>query len=141
MQVYKFGGASVKDTQSVRNVFSILEKTEKKDILIVISAMGKTTNALEEVVESYFKDKNSSEQSLQKVKDFHYTIIDELFEDKNHPVYWKIDGLFGEITSFIERNKSPKHSFVYDQIVGFGELLSTTIISHYLNDKGIRNIW
>lgn len=141
MQVYKFGGASVKDAQSVRNVFSILEKTEKKDILIVISAMGKTTNALEEVVESYFKDKNSSEQSLQKVKDFHYTIIDELFEDKNHPVYWKIDGLFGEITSFIERNKSPKHSFVYDQIVGFGELLSTTIISHYLNDKGIRNIW
>ena len=141
MQIYKFGGASVKDAQSVRNVFSILEKTEKTDILIVISAMGKTTNALEEVVESYFKDKNSSEQSLQKVKDFHYTIIDELFEDKNHPVYWKIDGLFGEITSFIERNKSPKHSFVYDQIVGFGELLSTTIISHYLNDKGIRNIW
>ena len=94
MQVYKFGGASVKDAQSVRNVFSILEKTEKKDILIVISAMGKTTNALEEVVESYFKDKNSSEQSLQKVKDFHYTIIDELFEDKNHPVYWKIDRLF-----------------------------------------------
>ena len=141
MQVYKYGGAPVKDAQSVRNVFSILEKTEKKDILIVISAMGKTTNALEEVVESYFKDKNSSEQSLQKVKDFHYTIIDELFEDKNHPVYWKIDGLFGEITSFIERNKSPKHSFVYDQIVGFGELLSTTIISHYLNDKGIRNIW
>nr|WP_314603875.1 aspartate kinase [uncultured Capnocytophaga sp.] len=141
MQVYKFGGASVKDAQSVRNVFSILEKTEKKDILIVISAMGKTTNALEEVVESYFKDKNSSEQSLQKVKDFHYTIIDELFEDKNHPIYRKIDGLFGEITSFIERNKSPKHSFVYDQIVSVGELLSTTIISYYLNDRGIRNIW
>ena len=122
MQVYKFGGASVKDTQSVRNVFSILEKTEKKDILIVISAMGKTTNALEEVVESYFKDKNSSEQSLQKVKDFHYTIIDELFEDKNHPVYWKIDGLFGEITSFIERNTKNKE---------VGDDLSTDLIWYW----------
>lgn len=142
MQIYKFGGASVKDAQSVRNVASILENTPHRDILIVISAMGKTTNALEEVVTNYFnEDKNALDESLQKVKDFHYQIISELFENKNHPIYWKIDGLFGEISSFLERNKSPKHSFVYDQIVSFGELISTHIISHYLNDKGIRNTW
>ncbi len=142
MQIYKFGGASVKDAQSVRNVASILENTPHRDILIVISAMGKTTNALEEVVTNYFnEDKNALDESLQKVKDFHYQIISELFENKNHPIYWKIDGLFGEISSFLERNKSPKHSFVYDQIVSFGELISTHIISHYLNDKVIRNTW
>lgn len=142
MQIYKFGGASVKDAQSVRNVASILENTPHRDILIVISAMGKTTNALEEVVTNYFnEDKNALDESIQRVKDFHYQIISELFENKNHPIYWKIDGLFGEISSFLERNKSPKHSFVYDQIVSFGELISTHIISHYLNDKGIRNTW
>ena len=111
MQIYKFGGASVKDAQSVRNVASILENTTHRDILIVISAMGKTTNALEEVVTNYFNEnKNALDESLQKVKDFHYQIIGELFENKNHPIYWKIDGLFGEISSFLERNKSPKHS-------------------------------
>ena len=109
MQIYKFGGASVKDAQSVRNVASILENTPHRDILIVISAMGKTTNALEEVVTNYFnEDKNALDESIQRVKDFHYQIISELFENKNHPIYWKIDGLFGEISSFLERNKSPK---------------------------------
>lgn len=142
MQIYKFGGASVKDAQSVRNVASILENTTDKNILIIISAMGKTTNALEEVVTHYFEeDKNALNESLQKVKDFHYQIINELFDNKNHPIYWKIDGLFAEIVSFLERNRSPKHSFVYDQIVSFGELISTHIISHYLNDKCIRNTW
>ena len=142
MQIYKFGGASVKDADSIRNVASILEKNPRKDILIVISAMGKTTNALEEVVENYFQQNQEGlAQSIDKVKDFHYQIINTLFENKNHPIYWKIDGLFGEISSFLERNKSPKYSFVYDQIVSFGELISTQIISHYLNDKSIRNTW
>ena len=141
MQIFKFGGASVKDAAGVRNVAKILEKVGYAHSLIVISAMGKTTNALEVVVNNYFKAPTQLPESLQIIKDFHYQIIRELFSDENHPVYWKVDGLFAELSSFLERNKSPKHSFVYDQVIGFGELLSTTIISQYLNDNGIKNNW
>ena len=141
MQIFKFGGASVKDAAGVRNVAKILEKVGYAHSLIVISAMGKTTNALEVVVNNYFKAPAQLLESLQTIKDFHYQIIRELFSDENHPVYWKVDGLFAELSSFLERNKSPKHSFVYDQVIGFGELLSTTIISQYLNDNGIKNNW
>ena len=141
MQIFKFGGASVKDAAGVRNVAKILEKVGYAHSLIVISAMGKTTNALEVVVNNYFKAPAQLPESLQIIKDFHYQIIRELFSDENHPVYWKVDGLFAELSSFLERNKSPKHSFVYDQVIGFGELLSTTIISQYLNDNSIKNNW
>ena len=141
MQIFKFGGASVKDAAGVRNVAKILEKVGYAHSLIVISAMGKTTNALEVVGNNYFKAPAQLPESLQTIKDFHYQIIRELFSDENHPVYWKVDGLFAELSSFLERNKSPKHSFVYDQVIGFGELLSTTIISQYLNDNGIKNNW
>ena len=141
MQIFKFGGASVKDAAGVRNVAKILEKVGYAHSIIVISAMGKTTNALEVVVNNYFKAPAQLPESLQTIKDFHYQIIRELFSDENHPVYWKVDGLFAELSSFLERNKSPKHSFVYDQVIGFGELLSTTIISQYLNDNGIKNNW
>ena len=141
MQIFKFGGASVKDAAGVRNVAKILEKVGYAHSLIVISAMGKTTNALEVVVNNYFKAPAQLPESLQIIKDFHYQIIHELFSDENNPVYWKVDGLFAELSSFLERNKSPKHSFVYDQVIGFGELLSTTIISQYLNDNGIKNNW
>ena len=141
MQIFKFGGASVKDAAGVRNVAKILESVGYSNTLIVISAMGKTTNALEAVVQAYFKDKEMLTARIDEVKAFHYHIIRELFKDENHPVYWKVDGLFAELVSFLERNKSPKHSFVYDQVICFGELISTTIISLYLNDNGIKNTW
>ena len=141
MQIFKFGGASVKDAAGVRNVAKILESVGYSNTLIVISAMGKTTNALEAVVQVYFKDKEMLTARIDEVKAFHYHIIRELFKDENHPVYWKVDGLFAELISFLERNKSPKHSFVYDQVICFGELISTTIISLYLNDNGIKNTW
>lgn len=141
MQIFKFGGASVKDAAGVKNVAKILQEVGYSDTLIVISAMGKTTNALEVVIHNYFKEKDKLTESINVLKDFHYDIIRELFSNENHPVYWKVDGLFAELVSFLERNKSPKHSFVYDQVVSFGELISTTIISQYLNDNGIKNTW
>lgn len=141
MQIFKFGGASVKDAAGVKNVAEILKKVGYSDTLIVISAMGKTTNALELVIHNYFNTKEKLQESIDAIKHFHYEIIRGLFSNENHPVYWKVDGLFAELTSFLERNKSPKHSFVYDQVVGFGELISTTVISHYLNDSGIKNTW
>lgn len=140
MRIFKFGGASVKDASGVKNVAKILETVGYCDTLIIISAMGKTTNALETVVSNYFEKKNLQE-SIDFVKNSHYAIIRDLFPNENHPVYWKVDGLFAEMTSFLERNKSPKHSFVYDQVVSFGELVSTTIISQYLSDCGIKNTW
>ena len=141
MQIFKFGGASVKDASGVKNVANILQKVGYSDTLIVISAMGKMTNALEIVVHNYFNEKEKVAESINTIKNFHYDIIRELFSNENHPVYWKIDGLFAELVSFLERNKSPKHSFVYDQVVSFGELISTIIISQYLNDCGIKNTW
>lgn len=141
MQIFKFGGASVKDAEGVKNIANILQKVGYSNTLIVISAMGKTTNALEVVVHNYFKEKEKIKESIDFVKEFHHKILQGLFPDEKHSIFSKIDNLFAELTSFLERNKSPKHSFVYDQVVSFGELISTTIVSQYLNDCGVKNTW
>jgi len=146
MRIFKFGGASVKDAEGVKNLVKVLETVGYENTLLVVSAMGKTTNALEQVVKSYFENEDQVEDNLQRVKENHYQMLVDLFDpDSNrgeqHPVFWKIDGLFAELSSFLARNKSPNYSFVYDQVVGFGELLSTTIIHHYLLDTGIKNTW
>ncbi|MEW2920996.1 aspartate kinase [Muricauda sp. ANG21] len=141
MRVFKFGGASVKDADAVRNVVRVLQEVGYEDTLVVISAMGKTTNAMEKVVESYFKDKNSITGALQEVIDYHAGILSNLFENPKHPIYDRVKLLFEEVKGFLTWNKSPKYAFVYDQVVGYGELLSTTIISSYLNEIGLSNTW
>ncbi|RIV73168.1 aspartate kinase [Flagellimonas aequoris] len=141
MRVFKFGGASVKDADAVRNVVSVLKEVGYMDTLVVISAMGKTTNAMEKVVESYFYDKNELNASIQEVVDYHHGILSGLFENPNHPIYDKIKLLFDEVKGFLAWNKSPKYAFVYDQVVCYGELLSTTIVSAYLNEVGVSNTW
>nr|WP_298922874.1 aspartate kinase [uncultured Allomuricauda sp.] len=141
MRVFKFGGASVKDAEGVRNVVKVLQEVGHEDTLVVISAMGKMTNAMEKVVASYFKDKQAITASIQEVIDYHESILSDLFENKNHPVYNKIKLLFDEVKGFLAWNKSPKYAFVYDQVVGYGELVSTTIVSEYFNEVGIANVW
>lgn len=141
MRVFKFGGASVKDADAVRNVVRVLQEVGHEDTLVVISAMGKTTNAMEKVVESYFKDKNTITAALQEVMDYHHGILSNLFENPKHPIYDRITLLFEEVKGFLTWNKSPKYAFVYDQVVGYGELLSTSIISAYLNEIGLTNTW
>ncbi|WP_299487476.1 aspartate kinase [uncultured Allomuricauda sp.] len=141
MRVFKFGGASVKDAEAVRNVVKVLQEVGHEDTLVVISAMGKTTNAMEKVVEAYFKDKASIISALQEVVEYHENILADLFENKNHQVYGKVKLLFEEVKGFLTWNKSPKYAFVYDQVVGYGELVSTTIISEYLSQVGIPNTW
>jgi len=137
MRVYKFGGASVKDANGVRNLVAVLDTTGKDNTFLVISAMGKTTNAMEAVVDAYFSDRSAVKQAVQDVRKFHLGILGELFPEKQHPVYEKVEELFEEITGFLAWNKSPKYNFVYDQIVGYGELLSTTIVNAFLNKSGI----
>lgn len=141
MKIFKFGGASVKDAQGVKNVVKVLETVGYDNTLLVVSAMGKTTNALEEVINNYFHNEEELQRSIQDVKKYHDEILLELFERESHPVFWKVDGLFAELSSFLGRNKSPNYSFVYDQVIGFGELVSTTIISQYMLETGIKNTW
>ena len=141
MRVFKFGGASVKDAQSVKNVVSILREFGHKETLVVVSAMGKTTNAMESVVADYFDTNADENEAISIVELFHYEIVDELFDSKAHPIYKNLASLFEEIKGFLAWNKSPNYSFVYDQLVGYGELISTTILSHYMNDIGIENEW
>ena len=141
MRVFKFGGASVKDADAVKNVVNVLQEVGYADTLLVISAMGKTTNAMEKVVESYFNDKDGVNASIQEVVDYHNGILSDLFQNPSHPVYAKVKVLFEEVKGFLAWNKSPKYAFVYDQVVCYGELLSTTIVSAYLNEIGISNEW
>jgi len=146
MQVFKFGGASVKDANGVKNIASVLQKVGYKKTLVVVSAMGKTTNAIELVIKNYFENKTELQSSLHEVKKYHNEILLDLFDpdsyrDVNHQAFKKINTLFDELNSFLKTNKSPDYNFVYDQVIGYGELLSTTIISEYLNTIGIKNNW
>ena len=141
MRVFKFGGASVKDANGVRNVYDVLQKVGYDDVLIVVSAMGKTTNALEMVIKDYFDQSKTLQASVQEVKKYHYQIILDLFEDEKNAVYQIVDKIFLELDYFLSHNKSPNYSFVYDQMVSFGELLSSTILSHYFTSQNIQNNW
>jgi aspartate kinase len=141
MQILKFGGASVRDADGVRNLEKVLQSVGTEKTLIVISAMGKTTNALEKVIEHYFNSKHELQSSIQDVKKYHNGILLELFENESHEVFKVVTVLFRELSEFFDRNKSPDYSFVYDQTIGFGELISTTIVSYYLNHKGVKNKW
>ncbi|MEQ3663251.1 aspartate kinase [Olleya sp.] len=141
MRVFKFGGASVKDAKGVKNLISVLDQVGHDNTLIIVSAMGKTTNALEQVIGNYFDNKPELQQAIQAVVTYHNDIISELFENKNHPAFDITNALFEELTTFLKTNKSPDYNFVYDQVIGFGELVSTTIISQFLNLKGFTNNW
>ncbi|MCK0160913.1 aspartate kinase [Allomuricauda sp. F6463D] len=141
MRIFKFGGASVKDADAIKNVVNVLQEVGYSDTLVVVSAMGKITNAMEKVVESYFNDKDSIAGTIQEIIDYHNEIVSDLFQNPNHPVYTNVKVLIDEVKGFLAWNKSPKYGFVYDQVVCYGELLSTTIVSAYLNEVGISNTW
>lgn len=141
MRVFKFGGASIKDPQAVRNVLHVLQTVGYENSLIIASAMGKTTNALEDIINAYFKKPEELKNAIQIVKNYHLEIMNELFENKNHLVFDKVNVLFGEMEFFLSMNKSPNYNFVYDQIVSYGEIVSTTILSYFFNEQGIETIW
>ncbi|MRM97054.1 aspartate kinase [Riemerella anatipestifer] len=139
MKIFKFGGASVKDSESVKNIAFVLESQGFKECLLVVSAMGKTTNALEKVVEVYFQKGNYNEE-IQKIKTSHIEIASGIF-DKNHPVFDEISLFFDDVQAFLRRNKSPNYNFVYDQVVSCGEMISSKILSEYLNSRNFSNEW
>ena len=139
MKVFKFGGASVKDADGVRNVANLLQTVGYQNTCMIVSAMGKTTNALEVVVDRYF-DKENYAETIDEIEKQHVSLAKELFEDATD-VSNEISLFFNDLTSFLRRNKSPNRSYVYDQVVCCGELISTKIISMYLNSIGLTNEW
>ena len=141
MRIYKFGGASVKDAEGIKNLFSIMKQEGFDKTLLIISAMGKTTNAFELVVKNYFENKNELQYSINQIFEFHNTVLLELFSEKNHEVFNDIKLIFDNLKVFLKRNKSPNYSFVYDQVVPCGEILSTKIISAFLNLSGVKSNW
>jgi aspartate kinase len=140
MKVFKFGGASVKDAHAVKNVGDIIQ-LHNDDLLVVISAMGKTTNGLEKVVDTYLHQDKKCFDYLEEVKAFHFSILNDLFEDKKHTIFTDIHNTFIEIEWEIEDKPTREYDYIYDQIVSVGELLSTKIVSAYLNEVAITNKW
>ena len=138
MKVFKFGGASVKDANAVKNVLNILN-TYNEDLVVVISAMGKTTNLLEKLIKSYFENRDDKSEIFQSFTSFHVQIIEELFGDLGIPK--SVTQLISELEVKLQKQSSLNYNFEYDQIIGFGELLSTQIVSEYANLTGKKNKW
>ncbi|WP_179318535.1 aspartate kinase [Winogradskyella helgolandensis] len=141
MRIFKFGGASVKDADGVKNLAKVLTTTGYDRTLVVVSAMGKTTNRMELVIKNYFENKSELQSSIHDVIKCHDDILVDLFENKRHQVFTDVKALFDELNAFFKANKSPDYNYVYDQVIGYGELISTTIISNYLNEIGLKNNW
>ena len=153
MRIFKFGGASVKDASGVRNVCRVLQTVGYDDTGIVVSAMGKTTNALEEIIKKYLAQDHRYIDLIDKLESEHVTIIEELEnacdgEDVDRVARFRESGIKKEISTIFKslteellRNKSKSYSFLYDQVVSHGELMSTKIVAAYLNSCGIGLQW
>ncbi len=141
MLVFKFGGASVSNADAVRNLAKILKRFTG-EIVVVVSAMGKTTNALEQLTDLYLaRNHEELEKSFEKVRAFHYTIISGLFPDDTHPIYGEVKKIFYQMQTRFEESPAMNYDFDYDQIVSYGEILSTLIVSAFLNTEGIKSEW
>jgi len=136
--VFKFGGASIKDVASIINVGEILRSYVDNNLVIVFSAMGKVTNMLENVVNSYINQDSDPFTALKKVKDFHFNILNELFDERD-AIFKDINNLFVEIEWVLEEETRQNYDYTYDQVVSVGELLSTKILSAYLKQVGFQN--
>lgn len=141
MLVFKFGGASVKNADAVRNIIGIL-KDHKDEIIVVVSAMGKTTNNLERIID-HFVNKNSIElaKEVEILKAYHFEIIDDLFDNKQHQVYADVKNMLTDLDRELRKEPSLSFDHDYDQIICFGELLSTKIITQYLKSQNIKAEW
>jgi aspartate kinase len=140
MLVFKFGGASVKDAQGVTNLSTVVRRYAGNQLLVVVSAMGKTTNALERLTNAYVNGEGDVHGIFEEIKDYHYQILSELFEP-GHPVFDEVANTFVEIDWMIEDEPHDDYDFIYDQIVSIGELVSTRIVNAWFNEQGITSKW
>lgn len=142
MKVFKFGGASVSTAERIRNVAEILKKYSGEKILVVVSAMGKTTNALEKVVAAFYEgNKEKALQLFQKVKEDHLQIVKELLPDSPPTTHHSLSDFFTEVEWLLHDKPGRGFDYYYDQVVCVGELLSSAMVSEYLNQQEINNQW
>ena len=141
MQVFKFGGASVKSADNIKNVVSIIEKYKNSALLVVVSAIGKTTDKLARITEGFVKQNADYFGMLDSLKQEHFQILKELFPDENHPVFDDIANTFVEIEWILEDEPQDDYDYLFDQIVSIGELLSTKIIAAYAQFMGVQAKW
>ena len=142
MLVFKFGGASINSIDRIKNVASILRDYKTERILIIISAMGKTTNALEKVAEAFYARRTENAlQLFEQVKNQHLTTAKYLLVKEYNKCEAKLTDFFTEVEWLLHDKPVRGYDYYYDQIVCCGELLSTCIVSHFLNEEGITNTW
>ena len=140
MQVYKFGGASVKDADAVKNVTTILKENSTNEKVVVISAMGKSTNELENVVNLYYANNADWEKALDGLFDKHVTIMKNLYTNGSfNQAVEDVKKLIEGVREFLKHNNSKNYNYIYDQVVSCGEYISTTIVSDYANSIGLKN--
>jgi aspartate kinase len=139
MRVFKFGGASVKSANAINNLVRILKKYKNEKLVIVVSAMGKTTNAMENIVDACFFNPDKTQEKIQFVYDYHKIILDELFPNKENAVFSEVEKLFTQIKEKCTSITSFDYHKAYDQIVPYGEIISTRILHAFLIEKAIDN--
>ena len=132
----------MKSADAVRNIVEILEHYRDQEIVVVVSAMGKTTNALERIIDDYAQRKGKAlMKEFGALKEYHQEVVNGLFEDKSHPVFTAVEDLFTELAGRLKKEPTLNYDFDYDQLICYGELLSTTIISHFLGHSGLSARW
>ena len=141
MRVFKFGGASVKDPNAVRNVKRVLDLFPEEELVVVISAMGKTTNALESLIAAHIEQTGQKQAILNDIRSFHHEILSDLFSSSDHAIHSETENCLNEIEKILNEEPMDHYDFIYDQVVSFGEILSTKIVSAYLLDQGVDNVW
>lgn len=140
MKVFKFGGASIKDAKSVENVANILNLYKNEALVVVISAFGKTTNLMEEILRCYYEKLPNLSQWVEQLKKEHFKIAEAL-GDNEQMMHKKLIAIFEQLEQRLQQEPSNNFDYEYDKIVSFGEMLSTHLISIYLNQVGIKNRW
>jgi aspartate kinase len=136
VRVFKFGGASIADATGIRRLANIVGT--EKNLFIIVSAMGKMTNAFEQLVQA--EDDNSKTLAIEFIKDYHLNIAAELFQ-KEDIIFQKLNGFFHQIEQLSIQFAEVNYDFLYDQVVSFGELISSTIVNHYLQSTGLESQW
>ena len=142
MKVFKFGGASIKDADSFQNLFNIIKAHIGYELVIVVSAMGKTTNALEKLTRDFYFDDRDINALVRKVRKYHDEIASELFPDRDHPIYNELETIYDRIKNkcILLKRDEAIYDFLYDQVVSEGEMISSTMVSNYLNDQGVYTV-
>lgn len=141
MQIYKFGGASIKNVEGIKNVAQIIQSFGSKNLLVVVSAMDKTTDRLQELAFAYINGDENTLELLDGIKAFHFNLLNELITDHKNPIYNDVANTFVEIEWILEEQAEDEADYIYDQIVSIGEIVSSKIIAAYLNQLGCFTIW